>query len=167
MSPNERPLAHTAGAHYSHASHSPLDPENFADRHIGIDVPGLAAMLESLDQRNLDALQHAVVPKAILRGLTARDGHRSVWTGVDDETLVPQDRSNRGMGGFKGNVRLSNYVWLESSINGLIESDPVWAAEARVRGVKISRYADPAEVPVVHAVHGICLLDDAGGATTI
>src|ERR1700712_5278287 len=73
MSPNEHAaahdgLAHTAGAHYSFASHSPLDPENFADRHIGIDVPGLAAMLESLAQRDLNALEHAVVPKAIRFG---------------------------------------------------------------------------------------------------
>ncbi len=68
MSPNEHQVAHTPGAHYSFASHSPLDPENFADRHIGIDVPGLAAMLESLDQRDLDALEHAVVPTAIRFG---------------------------------------------------------------------------------------------------
>ena len=74
MSPNEHAaaahsgLAHTAGAHYSFASHSPLDPENFADRHIGIDVPGLAAMLESLDQRDLNGLAHAVVPKGIRFG---------------------------------------------------------------------------------------------------
>ena len=68
MSPNEHQVAHTQGAHYSHASHSPLDPENFADRHIGIDVPGLAAMLEALDQHSLDALEHAVVPKAIRFG---------------------------------------------------------------------------------------------------
>src|SRR6195952_419655 len=73
MSPNEQAaapngLAHPAGAHYSFASHSPLDPENFADRHIGIDVPGLVAMLDSLDQRHPDALDHAVVPKAIRFG---------------------------------------------------------------------------------------------------
>ena len=68
MSPNEHQVVHTQAAHYSHASHSPLDPENFADRHIGVDVPGLAAMLEALDQHSLDALEHAVVPKAIRFG---------------------------------------------------------------------------------------------------
>jgi len=107
------------------------------------------------------------VPKVILRGLTERDGHRSAWTGNDDETLVPQDRSNRGMGGFKGNVRLSNYVWLESRINGLIESDAWWAGEARRLGLKISRYDDPATVPVHHAVHGVCLLGDDGGVEIV
>ncbi len=73
MSPNQHEpaatgLAHTPGAHYSFAAHSPLDPEDFADRHIGIDVPGLAAMLESLDQPDLDALERAVVPEAIRFG---------------------------------------------------------------------------------------------------
>jgi len=101
-------------------------------------------------------------PKALLKGLEARDGHRSAWTGNDDETLVPQDRSNRGMGGYRGNNRLSNFVWLESHINGLIESDAEWAAEARRRGIKISRYDEPSHTPIDHAVHGRCLLADDG-----
>ncbi len=62
MSPIDR---HTPAAHANFAHHSPLDPENFADRHIGVDVPGLAAMLESLDQVDLTALERAVVPAAI------------------------------------------------------------------------------------------------------
>lgn len=100
-------------------------------------------------------------PKRIIIGLDERDGRRSAWTGVYSDTLVPQDRANRGMGGFKGNVRLSNYVWLESWINGLIESDAKWAAEARRRGIKISRYDDPEQEPIIHAVHGrVRLLDD-------
>jgi hypothetical protein len=104
-------------------------------------------------------------PKWIIGGLDERDGRRSAWTGVYSETLVPQDRANRGMGGFKGSVRLSNYVWLESWINGLIESDAKWAAEARRRGIKISRYDDPEQAWITHAVHGrVRLLDD--GTTT-
>ena len=59
---------HINGAHPSFATASPLDPENFADRHIGVDVPGLAAILHSLDQADLDALEHAVVPSAIRFG---------------------------------------------------------------------------------------------------
>ena len=55
-------------AHANFADASPLDPENFADRHIGIDVPGLAAMLEALDQESLDALELSVVPEAIRFG---------------------------------------------------------------------------------------------------
>lgn len=93
------------------------------------------------------------VPKPILRAMTIRDGHRSAWTGNDDETLVPQDRGNRGMGG-RSVYELANYVWLESEINGLIESDAKWAAEARRRGIKISRFSDPRLVAISHAVHG-------------
>jgi len=105
-------------------------------------------------------------PKALLRALEARDGHHSAWTGNDVETLVPQDRSNRGMGGYKGNLRLSNFVWLESDINGLIESDADWAAEARRRGIKISRYENPADIPITHAIHGRCILNDDGTVDT-
>jgi glycine dehydrogenase len=65
MSPIDQ---HSRAAHSNFAHHSPLDPENFADRHIGVDVPGLAAMLEALDQVDLDALEHAVVPPAIRLG---------------------------------------------------------------------------------------------------
>ena len=62
------PIDHSRPAHSNFAHPSPLDPENFADRHIGVDVPGLAAMLEALDQPSLDALEHAVVPQAIRFG---------------------------------------------------------------------------------------------------
>ena len=105
-------------------------------------------------------------PKAVLKALTARDGHLSAWTGNDDDTLVPQHRQG-GMGGRRNKHRLSNVVWLESLINGLIESDPVWQAEALRRGIKISSFAEnPATVPITHAVHGRCLLTDEGTVET-
>jgi hypothetical protein len=100
-------------------------------------------------------------PKALLKGLEARDGHRSAWTGNDDETLVPQHRQG-GMGGRRNKHRLSNVVWLESGINGLIESDADWQAEALKRGIKISGYDEPTHVPIQHAVHGRVLLNDDG-----
>jgi len=56
------------GVHPSNSQPSSADPENFADRHIGIDVPGLAVILEALDQPDLDALEAAVVPAAIRLG---------------------------------------------------------------------------------------------------
>ena len=59
---------HINGAHPSFATDSPLDSENFADRHVGVDAPGLAAILHSLDQPDLDALERAVVPAAIRFG---------------------------------------------------------------------------------------------------
>lgn len=101
-------------------------------------------------------------PKRLLTALDARDGHVCAWTGVDTGRLVPQHRQG-GMGGRKGKHRLSNLVWLDSFINGLIESDPKFQAEALRRGIKVSLHADPATVLVEHAVHGLCLLDDLGG----
>jgi hypothetical protein len=102
-----------------------------------------------------------ITPKALLRDLEERDGHRSAWTGNDTPDLVPQHRHG-GMGGRKSKQRLSVVVWLESLINDLIESDPEWQAEAKRRGIKISGFADPLLVPVDHAVHGLVLLGDDG-----
>ena len=101
-------------------------------------------------------------PKALLKSLDHRDGRRSAWTGVEnDPTLVPQHRQG-GIGGRKDKHRLSNVVWLESSLNSLIESDPEYAREARRRGIKISNFVDPEHVPILHAVHGLVLLTDGG-----
>lgn len=105
-------------------------------------------------------------PKTLLKALLLRDGHRSAWTGNDVDTLVPQHRHG-GMGGRKSKQRLSVVVWLESDINGLIESDSVWQAEAERRGIKISGFEkDPQIVPILHAVHGRCLLQDDGSVVT-
>jgi len=100
-------------------------------------------------------------PKALLAALESRDGRRSAWTGNEGDTLVPQHRQG-GMGGRKSKHRLSNVVWLESDINGLIESDPGWQAEAVQRGIKIGGHDDPERVEVRHAVHGLVLLRDDG-----
>lgn len=100
-------------------------------------------------------------PKAVLAELDRRDGHVCAWTGEDTGRLVPQHRQ-RGMGGRAGLHRLSNLVWLDSVINGLIESDPAWQAEALRRGIKISGFADPEEEPVEHAVLGRVRLKDDG-----
>lgn len=102
-------------------------------------------------------------PKAALKALERRDGHVSAWTGRDVPELVPQHRQG-GMGGRKNKHRLSNLLWLESEINGLIESDAGWAEEARRRGIKISLHADPAMVPVEYPDGVLRWLDDDGGS---
>lgn len=104
----------------------------------------------------------SAVPKRLLDALDRRDTHVCAWTGIDTGRLVPQHRQG-GMGGRKDKHRLSNLVWLDSLINGFIESDPVYQAEAVARGIKISLHADPTAVPVTHIVHGVVFLDDAGG----
>lgn len=105
------------------------------------------------------------VPKAVLRALEARDGHRSAWTGEDVPELVPQHRQG-GMGGRIDKHQLSNLVWLESGLNGEIESNADKQAEAVRRGIKISGFADPRLVEVDHAVHGLCYLTNDGRATS-
>jgi len=100
-------------------------------------------------------------PAPLLAALEARDGRRSAWTGDESDTLVPQHRQG-GMGGRRSKHRLSNVVWLESSINGAIESDPEMQAEAVRRGIKIGGHDDPELVEVRHAVHGLVLLRDNG-----
>ncbi|PZE23881.1 hypothetical protein [Curtobacterium sp. MCBD17_028] len=104
----------------------------------------------------------SLTPKALLIALEQRDGRRSAWTGNESDTLVPQHRANRGMGGRGSLDRLSNLVWLESDLNGLIESDPEWQQVAVARGIKISGHQDPEDVEVRHAVHGLALLTDDG-----
>lgn len=99
---------------------------------------------------------------AQMRALRERDGNVCAWTGQESDRLVPQHRSNRGMGGSRAKNRLSNAVLLDSLINGSIESDPAMQAEAKRRGIKVSGFADPAQVPILHAVHGWCRLDDDG-----
>lgn len=59
--------------------------------------------------------------------------------------------------------RPSAVVWLESLINGQIEADAEMQREAVRRGIKISKFQNPATTPIEHAVHGRVLLDDEGG----
>ena len=72
-------------------------------------------------------------------------------------------RGGRGMGGFKGANTLSNACAICSVDNGLIESDPEMQLLAVQRGVKLSRYDDPATKPLLHPVYGWVLLTDDGG----
>lgn len=100
-------------------------------------------------------------PKSLLRTLEDRDGHVSAWSGDDVPELVPQHRQG-GMGGSPRKHRASNVVWLESGLNGLIESDVKLQAEAQRRGVKVSQHADTEKVPVQYADGSWWLLSDDG-----
>lgn len=110
--------------------------------------------------------QPAHVPPKILAELERRDGRRCAWTGETSDRLVPQHRQG-GAGGRQGKHRLSNLLWLDSLINGLIESDAVMQGEAKRRGIKISLHAEPTLVPVLHAVHGVVFLTDDGQAVPV
>jgi hypothetical protein len=54
------------------------------------------------------------------------------------------------MGGRKDKHRLPNLLWLDSLVNGFIESDAEWQAVAKAWGVKISLHADPERIPVFY-----------------
>lgn len=107
-----------------------------------------------------------MTPKWLLKALDERDGHRSAEDGIESDTLVPQHRAG-GMGGRRDKHRLSNVVWLDSIRNGEIEADPALAREARRRGIKISLFADPELTPILHHVHGWCLLGDDGSVSPL
>lgn len=104
-------------------------------------------------------------PERVLRAIEKRDGGRNcAWPDphpCDPETVVPQHRAG-GMGGGKSKHRLSNVIWLCSRINGLIEDDAAWAADARSRGIKISKFDDPQRKPVQYP-DGLFFLWDDGG----
>lgn len=78
-----------------------------------------------------------------------RDGH-CLHCGTT-ETLVPQHRSNRGMGGSKKQSP-ANIIVLCALYNGLIESDAKAAGMALRFGYKLSRYDNPFDKPVYDAV---------------
>ena len=71
--------------------------------------------------------------------------------GTDDETISPHHRINRQAGGSaKASKRNqpSNIIPICSAFNGIMESDPDAAQEARARGWKLASYENPLERPV-------------------
>jgi len=79
---------------------------------------------------------------------------RCYHCGSTDNTLIPQHRINRGMGGSKTLHKPSNIIVLCSLSNGLIESDPELAQSAREYGWKLERWKDPKETPVFDFASG-------------
>jgi hypothetical protein len=69
--------------------------------------------------------------------------------GVTDDTLVPQHRMRRGMGGKnKRAENPANVIVLCSYINGLIESNSIAASNALRYGWAIESWQDPEIQPV-------------------
>lgn len=65
----------------------------------------------------------------------------------DTETAVPNHRANRGMGGSRERDVPSNVVVLCANLNGLIESDQVWADVALSNGWKLRSGQNPVDSP--------------------
>ena len=89
--------------------------------------------------------------------------------GTTDDTLVPQHRIGRGMGGKKKKAeRPSNILVLCSLANGLLESDAAIAETGRRNGWKLSSWQDPSETPAFDTFTGAWFqLDDEGRRTEI
>jgi hypothetical protein len=86
----------------------------------------------------------------------------------ETEAVSPNHRANRGMGGAKSLDVPSNLVLICSQLNGLIESDTRYAQLAREAGWKLSRYDNPAEIPVLDRVSGEWyLLNDSFGRNLV
>ena len=109
--------------------------------------------------------------KAILMTVTekefrkylARDSH-CLHCGLEDDTLVPQHRVNRGAGGSKAKrlSNASNIITLCAYFNYLIEASSEAAVTAQHHGWKLSNWQNPLEVTVYDYVSGnwYLLLDD-------
>ena len=107
-----------------------------------------------------------MTPKDFKR-LLARDGG-CLHCGLNDETLVPQHRINRQMGGAgtasKRN-KPSNLIVLCSKFNQEIEQSASAAALARAHGYKLESYRDPLFEPVWDSARSMWLmLDDEFGS---
>ena len=97
------------------------------------------------------------VPAMTILALDRRDalrGRACVMSGSQSDRIVPQHRQG-GMGGRKNKHRLTNVLWLDSILNGWIESDAGWAAQAQAWGVKVPVWVDDERrVPVYFANEG-------------
>lgn len=103
-----------------------------------------------------------------------RDGFSCVWCGRQLLTgpRSLQHRQARGMGGRPaGDANRPSNLLLLCGTATTPGGCHTWAEsrseEARTAGLWVPSWADPADVPVLHAQYGPVLLDDAGGVTLL
>ena len=90
----------------------------------------------------------------------ARDLHCVCGCVGQEDTLVPNHRAGRGMGGSRVLDRPANVLVMCSRMNNLIESDPKLAAVAREYGWKLSRWQVPEDEPFYDLATGTWNLID-------
>jgi len=84
--------------------------------------------------------------------------------GVQDDTLVPQHRRNRGMGGSVSRSKPSNVIVVCSLSNGLFEASEAHSVTAQAYGWKLRAGESPEWAPVYDAYAGVWyVLDDEYG----
>jgi hypothetical protein len=93
-----------------------------------------------------------MTPKEFAKYLGRDFGH-CCHCGVEDDTLIPQHRSNRGMGSVKSRNVPANIIVMCSTFNGLIESDATAYALAIRNGWKLQSWDDPELVPFWDVVY--------------
>lgn len=90
----------------------------------------------------------------------ARDLH-CYHCGLIDDTLVPQHRLGRGMGGKNKQAnQVSNIIVFCSEANGLIESSSLLANMARTYGWKLRAGQEPANTPIYDCGKWYLLTED-------
>jgi len=103
---------------------------------------------------------YGIVNKKEFDKFLKRDGH-CLHCGATDDTLIPQHRRNRGMGGSKSRSKPSNVIVLCSYFNGLIESHSEASVTAQRYGWKLRPGQKPETTPVYDSWSGEWyLLDD-------
>lgn len=100
-----------------------------------------------------------IVTKKEFAKYLARDGH-CYHCGIADETLVPQHRRNRGMGGSQSRSEPSNVVVVCSMVNGLFEASETASRAAQKYGWKLRAGQEPESTPVFDAWDGKWYLFD-------
>jgi len=84
--------------------------------------------------------------------------------GVQDDTLVPQHRRNRGIGGSVSRSKPSNVIVVCSLANGLFEASEAHSVTAQAYGWKLRAGETPEWAPVYDAYAGVWyVLDDEYG----
>lgn len=104
-----------------------------------------------------------IVTKKEFAKFLARDKH-CFHCGIDDDTLVPQHRRNRGIGGSRMRSNASNIVVVCSHSNGMFEASEGASKAAQRYGWKLRAGQDPLTTPVFDAFDGVWYyLDDDFG----
>ena len=110
--------------------------------------------------KSASVMRARTVTKKEFAKYLARDLH-CYHCGIQDETLVPQHRRNRGLGGSRMRSEPSNIIVVCSQSNGMFESSEAASKAAQKYGWKLRAGQDPADTPVFDAYEGIWYeLDD-------
>lgn len=96
------------------------------------------------------------IPERSRNLVRVRDRHRCARCGSPTPVGAWHHRRSRHVRDGSGVVHSpANGVWLCNGCHATVHANPF---EARSEGFIVSKWADPREVPVKHALHGVVLL---------